>query len=34
MGAFASAYADQTKEDWKALKEAISAGDVPARTDI
>ena len=34
MGAFAAAYADQTKADWKALKQAISAGDVMARADI
>jgi uncharacterized protein (DUF2252 family) len=34
MGAFAAAYAEQTKADWKALNVAISAGDVLARTDI
>jgi uncharacterized protein (DUF2252 family) len=34
MGAFAAAYADQTKADWKALKHAIGAGDVTARVDI
>ena len=34
MGAFAAAYADQTRADWKALKQAIGAGDITAQPDI
>jgi uncharacterized protein (DUF2252 family) len=34
MGVFAAAYAEQTKADWGALKQAIGTGDVTARTDI
>ncbi len=34
MGTFAAAYAEQTKADWTALKQAIGAGDVVARADI
>ena len=34
MGAFAAAYADQTRADWKVLKQAIAAGDIVARADI
>ena len=31
---FAAAYADQTRADWKVLKQAIAAGDIEAHTDI
>ena len=34
MGAFAAAYADQTRVDWKALKAAIADGRVSAVGDV
>ena len=34
MGAFAAAYADQTRDDWKALKAAIADGRVSAVGDV
>ena len=34
MGAFAAAYAEQTRDDWKALKAAIADGRVSAVSDV
>ncbi|MEE4276049.1 MAG: DUF2252 domain-containing protein [Thermoleophilia bacterium] len=34
MGAFAAAYADQTKQDWEALKAAIADGRLEALTGV
>ena len=34
MGAFATAYAPQTRNDWEALKTAIADGRVTAISDV